>query len=840
MKARILVGHVLDRLKELPDNSVHCCVTSPPYWGLRDYSTDPTVWDADPACEHEWKNEPYYTESTAAKAGRENFSEPGEANAARLKAGRWRDNCRCDKCGAWLGSLGLEPTYQLYVQHLVQVFREVWRVLRPDGTLWLNMGDCYATGGGKVGECPGGGEQGARWTGHRGIHTAENSGRIAAPRIAAMGPMTQPNRMPQPGLKPKDLVGLPWRLAFALQDDGWWLRSDIIWAKKNCQPESVTDRPTKSHEYVFMFAKGQWKTSVVKFSDLGSQRGHLKQDIRSQAPSMWAGEVCVDLASAIFNAAQREYHFSLPMLYSEVWKKCANGSDSDFAMRLPAKHRPALWAARFLDADATAEQFLEQLDRMGFALSNSSEFLVGRTSPESFNPPTINCDGKGTITVHDSGKIGKIEFAHRRILVSEPASCNYFYDYTAIQEPLTQSSMDRLTQPTFDEQTGGPKDYGRNGVNGNRSARKTIENLKKKVGLSRSDEAPLIHGNKPGRSDGGAACNDDEQVTRRKRSVWTTTLAGFSWEMCRNCKEHYPDGAETDQPCRKCGAQDWVAHFAIFPEALIVPAVKAGSSEGGCCAECGTPLERVVGEPEVVEGDPRRAGNKERRTGDAALDHGRTNDHIGSGVPWQPSTTPTLEWVPGCECGTGLAADDLKVIGTPTGERVGEDPSLVTGRAGMNRPRGDNEGTVPVTLYEHRKYAAQLRRSEHRAEMEAEAGTAFAHYIRTDYPNGARAVPPALRESWIERGWIERVEIPRIAPAVSVPCVVLDPFTGSGTTGVVALVHGRDFLGVELNPDYALMAAARIEHVAPMFNKAEISTATHSESADTITSFQGA
>ena len=104
-----------------------------------------------------------------------------------MKAGRWRDNCRCEKCGAWLGSLGLEPTYQLYVQHLVQVFREVWRVLRPDGTLWLNMGDCYATGGGKVGECPGGGEQGARWTGHRGIHTAENSGRIAAPRSPPWG-----------------------------------------------------------------------------------------------------------------------------------------------------------------------------------------------------------------------------------------------------------------------------------------------------------------------------------------------------------------------------------------------------------------------------------------------------------------------------------------------------------------------------------------------------------------------------------------------------------------------------------------------------------------------------
>ena len=378
-------------------------------------------------------------------------------------------------------------------------------------------------------------------------------------------------------------------------------------------------------------------------------------------------------------------------------------------------------------------------------------------------------------------------------------------------------------------------------MNGNRSARKTIENLKKKVGLSRSDEAPLIHGNKPGRSDGGAACNDDEQVTRRKRSVWTTTLARFSWEMCRNCKEHYPDGAETDKPCSKCGAQDWVAHFAIFPEALIVPAVKAGQAEDGCCAECGAPLERVVGEPEVVEGDPRRAGNKERRMGDAALEHGRTESRasLGSSVPWEPSITPTLEWVPGCECGTGLAADDLKVINTPTGERVGEDPSLITGRAGMNRPRGDNEGTVPVTLYEHRKYAAQLRRSEHRAEMEAEAGTAFAHYIRTDYPNGAEGRPSGA-EGLLDRARLdERVEIPRIAPTEPTPCTVLDPFAGSGTTGVVALVHGRDFVGVELNGDYALMAGARIQNVAPLFNKVEICTETHTGEADTLTSLAG-
>lgn len=173
-------GHVLERLREMQGSSLDMCVTSPPYWGLRAYGTDPQLWS-----------------------------------------------------DGWCGELGAEPTYQLYVDHMVAVFEEVWRVLKPEGTLWLNLGDCYATGAGKVGNCPGGGEQGARWA----------------------GPSTQANRMPQSGLKPKDLVGIPWRVAFALQDAGWYLRSDIIWSKPNPMPESVTDRCTKSHEYIFLLAK---------------------------------------------------------------------------------------------------------------------------------------------------------------------------------------------------------------------------------------------------------------------------------------------------------------------------------------------------------------------------------------------------------------------------------------------------------------------------------------------------------------------------------------------------------------------------------------------------------
>lgn len=164
------------------------------------------------------------------------------------------------------GQIGLEAAYGDYVDTMVEVFREVRCVLRSDGTLWLNLGDSYATGAGRVGNAPGGGEQGERWRGgHEGKHgqtwfrrpelgaTSQFSDR----KVAGIGPMTQPNRMPQVGLKSKDLVGMPWRIAFALQADGWWLRQDIIWHKPNPMPESIGDRCTKSHEYLFLLSKSE-------------------------------------------------------------------------------------------------------------------------------------------------------------------------------------------------------------------------------------------------------------------------------------------------------------------------------------------------------------------------------------------------------------------------------------------------------------------------------------------------------------------------------------------------------------------------------------------------------
>lgn len=163
----------LEGLKQLDNNSVHCCVTSPPYWGLRDYGVE--------------------------------------------------------------GQLGLEPTPEEYVAKLVEVFREVKRVLRDDGTLWLNLGDSYAGS-------------------NQGRGTKKLSKKQASNRGTAWMVEKEGTNLPK-GLKPKDLVGIPWMVAFALRADGWYLRQDIIWHKPNPMPESVKDRCTKAHEYIFLLAK---------------------------------------------------------------------------------------------------------------------------------------------------------------------------------------------------------------------------------------------------------------------------------------------------------------------------------------------------------------------------------------------------------------------------------------------------------------------------------------------------------------------------------------------------------------------------------------------------------
>jgi DNA modification methylase len=206
MWVRILGGDCLEVLPSLEAGSVQCCVTSPPYWGLRDYGT--AEWEGGSVwCEHR--------------------------HASTVS----RD---CPKCGARRidSQLGLEATPQEWIANMVAVFREVKRVLKDDGTLWVNMGDSYAHG------IPGGDcvFANGRTDGREFYDGDKARGREKRSTLA-------------PGLKPKDLCMMPARLAMALQADGWYLRSEIVWHKPNPMPESVTDRPTKAHEMIYLLAK---------------------------------------------------------------------------------------------------------------------------------------------------------------------------------------------------------------------------------------------------------------------------------------------------------------------------------------------------------------------------------------------------------------------------------------------------------------------------------------------------------------------------------------------------------------------------------------------------------
>lgn len=210
----ILIGDVRSQLQTIPENSVQCVVTSPPYWGLRDYGT--ATWTGgDSRCNH--------------KIGRFEYSVSGKQASNSASAGHQAYDV-CPKCGAQRvdSQIGLEQTPTEYVEQMVVVFRDVRRVLKNDGVLWLNLGDSYAGNNSR----------------------ASNNGRAGFGNERE-GVFTKTGE----GLKPKDLVGIPWRVAFALQQDGWYIRQDIIWAKPNPMPESVVDRCTKSHEYLFMLTK---------------------------------------------------------------------------------------------------------------------------------------------------------------------------------------------------------------------------------------------------------------------------------------------------------------------------------------------------------------------------------------------------------------------------------------------------------------------------------------------------------------------------------------------------------------------------------------------------------
>lgn len=218
-------------MSEIPDESIQCVVTSPPYWGLRKYAGDQDIiWDARQGCQHEWKiekisllheNRNFHT-GTQEEVLSSGYGLAHTHKTSELKAGF------CRLCGAWKGGFGLELTVELYIKHSIQFLKEIWRVLRKDGIVFWNIGDSYAGGGSPGGD-------------YRDKDRGDD--------------YLRPYNRKGSNLKPKDLCLIPFRFAIAAQEQGWWIRSDIIWNKPNPMPESCKDRPTDCYEHIFMLTK---------------------------------------------------------------------------------------------------------------------------------------------------------------------------------------------------------------------------------------------------------------------------------------------------------------------------------------------------------------------------------------------------------------------------------------------------------------------------------------------------------------------------------------------------------------------------------------------------------
>jgi site-specific DNA-methyltransferase (adenine-specific) len=238
---KIYLGHTLDILKSWPDSFIDSCITSPPYWGLRAYGTKPQIWDGNPKCKHQRKEE--RTERMNSSGGQESKKLAVKNKENFQESTNYKDRATysntCHLCGAWRGELGTEPHFNLFINHLIQIFDEVKRILKPTGTCWVNLGDSYGGTGDK------GTYKDPKYpNGRNGQAKAVNKNAIA-----------------------KSLCCIPDRFKIAMIDNDWICRNEIIWYKRNCMPSSASDRFTVDFEKIFFFTKQKKYWFKQQFED---------------------------------------------------------------------------------------------------------------------------------------------------------------------------------------------------------------------------------------------------------------------------------------------------------------------------------------------------------------------------------------------------------------------------------------------------------------------------------------------------------------------------------------------------------------------------------------------
>lgn len=512
------------------------------YWGLRDYGT--AQWEGgDEGCDHKGRSQ---TSDASTLSEWKN----GGGQRYKEETGGMPFAHECGKCGAKRidSQLGLEKTPEEYVAKMVEVFREVRRVLRKDGTLWLNLGDSYAGSWGNSGRRP---------------ELDEDAGgqRDKNCEYLPRGGWDERRERPAssyklPGLKPKDLVGIPWRVAFALQADGWVLRSDVIWNKPNPMPESVTDRPTKSHEYLFLFSKARWcGEDRRRFADISDDEARwlalfldtegnicCKRVKAEGRGDHFGAQICfsscnrelVDTAQRIIGAGAilTRKGKNAPMSYLQL----SNNQAADLLHRLwqflIVKQRQASLAIYL--QNVIADSGHERRTKVGR--------LRGRARGDEYTTELIkiwatmkqlNHFGNPDLSWMPRPKFGRWD--------SEP----YFYDAEAIKERYSPATMPRMQRGVSDDH----KNI--DGAPGQTPYTMNQPRLHSKYKGQATKDYELFGAQNPSDSKRRIEESILNGTGANKRSVWTVATAP------------YPE-----------------AHFATYPPDLIKPCVLASSRVG--------------------------------------------------------------------------------------------------------------------------------------------------------------------------------------------------------------------------------------------------------------------
>jgi len=729
-RANLYYGlNVLDALRLLPDESVNMVCTSPPYWSLRDYGVGQQVWGGDADCAHEWgdgikgkgQSGGKGKSTLGAASGGNSISPKGIERSQDRSHAAPRHSAFCGLCGAWRGCLGLEPTPQLFTKHMVLIGREIRRVLHPTGTFWLNLGDSYMSHAAKD-YTNLGGREGKRQRNDEDYRSSIVIGR--------------PSRVQ--GLKDKDLIGIPWRVALALQ--GWWLRNDIIWRKTNAMPHPVRDRFTSKHEHIFMFAKSKryffdldavlipytygtytddgftpaqvWHESgdaPRKMDQTEGQLGELAGPGRQTGRGQFnkKGKNPGDIASF---PEERERFLPLPGQCHAVSLGVKDfGNSAAFVRRVvdqleDAARRVASDLSR-TDVGQTGEPVTDFLE----------EFF--RTRPVQPNLAVLRGTPYATITVEQAPDHIGVEFGRCRWVLRHEGLSGADSEKGQIVRhsfAVNGEGLDAmlvlvnwvsglpLPSDVFDQLCVLRRKAHRDGCSPSLDAAvsdhqaKNVRHLRTpaaKVAFIEGLLAVTLHQARvampvpPLVVHPAPSTNTDEPVAAHDAALFHVPIVALQPHLGNHTGDVW-DVATTGYKG---------AHFAVWPPTLVERFIKAGTSEKGRCPTCKTPWKRVV---ETKGGKIKNKGTGENLTGDRKGEDERDYDRLkikGAGGI-KPQERRTVGWASGCEC--------------------------------------------------------------------------------------------------------ETVEIER--------CVVLDTFSGSGTTGLEALRLGRDYVGLDLNAEYRPLAEARL------------------------------